>query len=60
MLKYYVTTTEALKRLGRDKDGIVSFEYIIVAVLSSAQCSACVRYWTGSAMWNSADRRDHR
>jgi len=32
MLKYYVKTTEALKRLGRDEDGMVSFEYIIVAV----------------------------
>jgi len=32
MLKYYVKTTEALKRLGRDEDGVVSFEYIIVAV----------------------------
>ena len=32
MLKYYVKTTEALKRLRRDEDGMVSFEYIIVAV----------------------------
>jgi Flp pilus assembly pilin Flp len=31
MLKYYVKTTEALKRLATDKDGVVSFEYIIVA-----------------------------
>jgi Flp pilus assembly pilin Flp len=31
MLKYYVKTTEALKRLLADKDGMVSFEYIIVA-----------------------------
>jgi len=31
MLKYYVKTTEALKRLSTDKDGVVSFEYIIVA-----------------------------
>ena len=33
MLKYYVKTTEALKRLRTDKDGVVSFEYIIVAAL---------------------------
>ena len=31
MLRYYVKTTEALKRLRTDKDGVVSFEYIIVA-----------------------------
>jgi pilus assembly protein Flp/PilA len=31
MLKYYVETTEALKNLRTDQDGVVSFEYIIVA-----------------------------
>ena len=31
MLKYYVKTTEALRRLHTDKDGVVSFEYVIVA-----------------------------
>ena len=31
MLKYYIKTTEALKRLRTDQDGVVSFEYIIVA-----------------------------
>ena len=31
MLKYYIKTTEALKRLRTDNDGVVSFEYIIVA-----------------------------
>ena len=31
MLKYYVKTREALKRLRTDKDGVVSFEYVIVA-----------------------------
>jgi pilus assembly protein Flp/PilA len=31
MLKYYVKITEALKRLRTDNDGVVSFEYIIVA-----------------------------
>jgi len=32
MLKYYIKTTEAFKRLRADQDGVVSFEYIIVAV----------------------------
>jgi Flp pilus assembly pilin Flp len=31
MLKYYVKTCEALKRLRTDKDGVVSVEYVIVA-----------------------------
>jgi hypothetical protein len=31
MLKYYIKTTEALKRLRDDKAGVVSFEYVIVA-----------------------------
>jgi Flp pilus assembly pilin Flp len=31
MLKYYIKTTEALKRLRADQDGVVSFEYLIVA-----------------------------
>jgi Flp pilus assembly pilin Flp len=32
MLNYYVKAKEALKRLRTDHDGVVSFEYIIVAV----------------------------
>jgi pilus assembly protein Flp/PilA len=31
MLNYYVKAKEALKRLRADHDGVVSFEYIIVA-----------------------------
>jgi Flp pilus assembly pilin Flp len=31
MLKYYVKTTEALKSLRANQDGVVSFEYLIVA-----------------------------
>ena len=31
MLKYYIKSNEALKRLRTDKDGVVSFEYVIVA-----------------------------
>jgi pilus assembly protein Flp/PilA len=33
MLKFYVKTREVLQRLRTDKDGVVSFEYIIVACL---------------------------
>jgi pilus assembly protein Flp/PilA len=40
MLKYYVKTTEALKRLSTDKDGVVSFEYIIVAFCVVAAVAA--------------------
>jgi pilus assembly protein Flp/PilA len=31
MLNYYIKSKEALKRLRADQDGVVSFEYIIVA-----------------------------
>ncbi|MCA6122765.1 hypothetical protein J6500_12785 [Bradyrhizobium sp. WSM 1704] len=31
MLKYYIKTTEAFKQLRADQDGVVSFEYVIVA-----------------------------
>ena len=31
MLNYYIKAKEALKRLRADHDGVVSFEYIIVA-----------------------------
>jgi hypothetical protein len=30
MLKYYIQTSEALKRLREDVKGVVSFEYVIV------------------------------
>ena len=40
MLKYYVKTTEALKRLRTDQDGVVSFEYVIVAVCIVAAVAA--------------------
>ena len=40
MLKYYVKTTEALKRLRTDEDGVVSFEYIIVAFCIVAAVAA--------------------
>ena len=31
MLKYYIQATEALERLRTDANGVVSFEYVIVA-----------------------------
>ncbi|MCP1834200.1 Flp pilus assembly pilin Flp [Bradyrhizobium sp. USDA 4532] len=31
MLKFYIQATEALKRLRSDANGVVSFEYVIVA-----------------------------
>ncbi|MGY3483156.1 pilus assembly protein Flp/PilA [Bradyrhizobium sp. USDA 4011] len=31
MLKYYINTTETLRNLRADQDGVVSFEYVIVA-----------------------------
>jgi len=31
MLKYYIQVSEAFKRLRANKDGVVSFEYVIVA-----------------------------
>jgi pilus assembly protein Flp/PilA len=31
MLKFYIKTTEALHRLRTDNDGVVSFEYVMVA-----------------------------
>ena len=40
MLKYYIKTTEALKRLRTDKDGVVSFEYVIVAACIVAVVAA--------------------
>jgi pilus assembly protein Flp/PilA len=40
MLKYYIKTTEALKRLRSDKKGVVSFEYVIVAACVVAAVAA--------------------
>jgi Flp pilus assembly pilin Flp len=31
MLKLYIKTSEAVRRLRTDNDGVVSFEYVIVA-----------------------------
>jgi pilus assembly protein Flp/PilA len=36
MLKYFVETSEAFKRLRTDKDGVVSLEYVIVGACVAA------------------------
>ena len=45
MLKYYV---EAVKRLRTDKDGVVSFEYVIVAACCRAPWSLLLFQGTGA------------
>jgi pilus assembly protein Flp/PilA len=47
MLKFYVKTSEAVKRLRRDQDGVVSFEYIIVAACVVGAVAAA--FGTGAA-----------
>jgi pilus assembly protein Flp/PilA len=50
MLKYYIKTTEALKRLRTDKDGVVSFEYVIVAACIIGAVVAAFGTGTGGAI----------
>jgi pilus assembly protein Flp/PilA len=50
MLKYYIKTTEALKRLGTDTAGVVSFEYVIVAVCIIAAVLAAFGTTTSSGI----------
>jgi pilus assembly protein Flp/PilA len=50
MLKYYVKTTEALKRLRKDAAGVVSFEYIIVAFCVVAAVAAVFGTGTGTGI----------
>ena len=40
MLKSYVKTCEAVKRLSTDQDGVASFEYVIVAACIIAGVSS--------------------
>ena len=40
MLKSYVKTCEAVKRLGTDQDGVASFEYVVVAACIIAGVSS--------------------
>jgi pilus assembly protein Flp/PilA len=46
MLKFYVKASDLLDRLRTDKDGVVSFEYIVVAALVIAAVGAA--YQTGA------------
>jgi pilus assembly protein Flp/PilA len=48
MLKYYTKTREALLRLSTDQDGVVSFEYVIVAACIIAVVS--VGFGTGGPL----------
>jgi pilus assembly protein Flp/PilA len=50
MLKYYIKTTEALLRLRTDKDGVVSFEYVIVAACIVAAVSLAFGNSTASGI----------
>ncbi|WP_309184129.1 hypothetical protein [Bradyrhizobium sp. Ash2021] len=50
MLNFYVKTTEAFKRLRTDKDGVVSFEYVIVAVCIIAAVLAAYGTTTGTGI----------
>jgi pilus assembly protein Flp/PilA len=45
MLKYYINTTEALKRLRTDKDGVVSLEYVIVG---ACVCAVVLALFAGT------------
>ena len=47
MLQSYIKITEGLKRLRTDKDGVVSFEYVIVAACIVAAVAAA--FGTGTA-----------
>lgn len=50
MLQYYIQTTDALKRLRADQNGVVSFEYIIVAVCIIGAVSAVFGVGAGGAI----------
>ncbi len=50
MLKYYIKTTEALKRLRTNEDGVVSFEYIIVAACIIGAVAAAFGTGAGGAI----------
>jgi pilus assembly protein Flp/PilA len=50
MLNYYIKTTEALKKLRTDQDGVVSFEYIIVAACIIGAVAAAFGTGAGGAI----------
>ena len=50
MLKFYVKANDLLTRLREDKDGVVSFEYIIVAACIIGAVAAAFGTGTGGAI----------
>lgn len=52
MLKYYIKTTEAFKRLRNDQDGVVSFEYVMVAFAIVSAVALAFGTGTGGAIKN--------
>ena len=50
MLKYYVKASDVLNRLREDKDGVVSFEYVIVAACIIAAVAAAFGTTTGTGI----------
>ena len=57
MLKNYIKTREALLRLRTDKDGVVSFEYVIVAACIVAAVVAAFGTGAASAIRQALARR---
>jgi pilus assembly protein Flp/PilA len=50
MLRYYINATETMKRLRADQDGVVSFEYIIVAACIIGAVTAAFGTGAGGAI----------
>jgi pilus assembly protein Flp/PilA len=50
MLKFYVKGSDLLTRLREDKDGVVSFEYVIVAACIIAAVAAAFGTTTGTGI----------
>ena len=50
MLKYYIKAREAVEHLGTDQDGVVSFEYVIVAACIIGAVVAAFGTGTGGAI----------
>jgi pilus assembly protein Flp/PilA len=50
MLKYYIKTRDVLERLRADMDGVVSFEYVIVAACIVAAVSLAFGNTTASGI----------
>jgi hypothetical protein len=50
MLKFYINARDAVERLGTDNDGVVSFEYVIVACCIVAAVAAAFGTTTSSGI----------